>query len=133
PGRRPATDPGARRPSTGRRGGRGMSPDGPGPAYDVAALEALALRLDPALLLDDLGLVPDPWQRGLLRSPARRLLLLTCPQAGQSTATAALALHTALFQPGALVLLVSPSLRQSGELFRNVAGSYPAPRRPRGA
>ena len=32
-----------------------------------------------------------------------------------------LALHRALYYPGALVLLVSPSLRQSGELFRKVA------------
>src|SRR5262249_21133074 len=64
---------------------------------------------------------------------AGRLLLLTCRQAGKSTATAALALHTALFQPGALVLLVSPSLRQSGELFRKVAGFYHALGRPLGA
>ena len=29
-----------------------------------------------------------------------------------------MALWTAMYQPGALVLLVSPSQRQSGELFR---------------
>jgi hypothetical protein len=35
-----------------------------------------------------------------------------------------LALYTALFQAGSLVLLLSPSLRQSGELFRKLAGFY---------
>src|SRR5262245_19538987 len=32
-----------------------------------------------------------------------------------------LALHTALFRPGSLVLLVSPSFRQSSELHRKIA------------
>jgi hypothetical protein len=35
-----------------------------------------------------------------------------------------LALKTALLEAGSLVLLLSPSLRQSGELFRKVAGFY---------
>ncbi len=35
-----------------------------------------------------------------------------------------MALHTALYQAPALVLLLSPSLRQSQELFRQVAGFY---------
>ena len=74
--------------------------------------------------MEDLGLSPDPWQRSVLRSQADRLLLLCSRQAGKSTATAALALHTAIYEPGALVLLLSPSLRQSGELFRKVGGFY---------
>jgi len=32
---------------------------------------------------------------------------------------AALAVHTALLQPGSLTLLLSPTQRQSGELFRD--------------
>jgi len=52
------------------------------------------------------------------------MLLLCCRQAGKSTVTAALALHTALFQPDSLILLLSPSLRQSAELFRKVATFY---------
>lgn len=74
--------------------------------------------------MEVLGLNPDPWQANVLRSTAQRMLLLCSRQAGKSTTTATLALHTALFQPGSLVLLLSPSLRQSGELFRKVVGFY---------
>jgi Terminase large subunit, T4likevirus-type, N-terminal len=83
-------------------------------------LTTLALELDPSRLMDVLGLDPDPWQRQVLRSTAERILMLCCRQSGKSTTAAALALHTALFRPGALVLLLSPTLRQSGELFRKV-------------
>ena len=37
---------------------------------------------------------------------------------------AILALHQALFFSNSLVLLLSPSLRQSAELFRTIAASY---------
>src|SRR5262245_12437381 len=83
------------------------------------ALLNLATALDPALLLERAGLEPDPWQRDLLRSDAARTLLLCSRQAGKSTAAAALALKAALLKPPALVLLLSPTLRQSGELFRD--------------
>jgi hypothetical protein len=43
---------------------------------------------------------------------------------------AALALQAALLEPPALVLLLSPTLRQSGELFRKVADLYRALGRP---
>jgi hypothetical protein len=74
---------------------------------------------DPALFMDWAGLPPDPWQQRLLRSQSPRSLLLCCRQAGKSTVTAALALRVALLEPPALVLLLSPTLRQSGELFRD--------------
>jgi hypothetical protein len=82
-----------------------------------AALEQV--RHDPALFMDWAGLPPDPWQKRLLRSQSPRSLLLCCRQAGKSTVTAALALRVALLEPPALVLLLSPTLRQSGELFRD--------------
>jgi hypothetical protein len=44
--------------------------------------------------------------------------------------SAALALHTALVQPRAPVLLLSPSLRQSSELFRKVLDLFNALDRP---
>jgi hypothetical protein len=50
--------------------------------------------------------------------------LLAARQAGKSTVTAAMAMHEALFNPPALVLLLSPSLRQSSELLRKVVGFY---------
>jgi hypothetical protein len=90
----------------------------------------LARVLDPSLLMEDLGFEPDPWQRTVLRSGARRLLQLCCRQAGKSTTTAILALHTALYRPGSLVLLLSPSLRQSSELFRKLNGFYTQLGRP---
>jgi hypothetical protein len=63
-------------------------------------------------------MAPDPWQVALLRSPARRILLLCSRQAGKSQVAAALALRAALLEPPALVLVLSRSMRQSGELFR---------------
>jgi len=79
----------------------------------------LAIGLDPAELMIRCGLQPDPWQERVLRSQADRQLLLCCRQSGKSTTTASLALHTALYSPG-LILLLSPSLRQSQELFRKI-------------
>jgi hypothetical protein len=64
-------------------------------------------------------MAPDPWQTKLLRSNSDRLLLLCSRQAGKSLSAAALALRAALLYPPALVLLLSPTQRQSGELFRD--------------
>lgn len=55
----------------------------------------------------------------MLRGTDPRVLLLCSRQSGKSTVAAALALRAALLEPGALVLLLSPTLRQSGELFRD--------------
>jgi hypothetical protein len=82
----------------------------------------LAHALDPvAFVQDRLKFEPDPWQARLLRSCAPWILLNCCRQSGKSTTTAAVALHTAIYDPG-LILLVSPSLRQSKELFAKVTG-----------
>jgi hypothetical protein len=80
----------------------------------------IALALDPALIGERVGLTLDPWQATLIREQPKRALLLRSRQSGKSTATALLALHVAIFQPGALILLLSPSQRQSAELFRTV-------------
>jgi hypothetical protein len=85
----------------------------------VIALD-LAAALDPARFMASTGFEPDPWQRLFLRSTASRLLLLCARQTGKSTSTAALAAHCALYEPGALILLLSPSQQQSRELFRKV-------------
>src|SRR5689334_17234967 len=98
-----------------------------------ATLAELSRSLDPALLMEDLGFTPDPWQAAVLRSTARRLLMLCCRQAGKSTTTSVLALHEALYKPESLILLVSPTQRQSSELFRKVAGFYADLGRPLGA
>jgi Terminase large subunit, T4likevirus-type, N-terminal len=90
----------------------------------------LSLALDPAQILCARSITPDPWQRQFLLSSARQVLLNCSRQSGKSTTVAALALHTALFTPGSLVLLLSPSLRQSAELFRKIVGFYKATEQP---
>jgi hypothetical protein len=77
------------------------------------------LRDDPARLISDAGMVPDAWQCELLRSDHDRILLLASRQAGKSFCAAALALKQALLVPDSLVLVMSPSLRQSGEMFKD--------------
>jgi Terminase large subunit, T4likevirus-type, N-terminal len=72
--------------------------------------------------------MPDPWQRRALRSQSQRLQLLCSRQSGKSTVTACIALHTACYQSDSLVLLVSRSERQSGELFLKVSDAYKATR-----
>ena len=72
------------------------------------------------------GVELDPWQATLLRSPKRQLILNCSRQAGKSTVSSILALHTALYEPGALVLLLAPALRQSQELFRKIKHAYAA-------
>lgn len=86
----------------------------------MSAARDLARALDRVAFMRSAGMEPAPWQAELLRSPADRCLLLCARQAGKSTVTAALALHTALYEPGALVLLFSAGFAQSKELLRRV-------------
>jgi len=79
----------------------------------------LAYSLDPVLWASDaLGFKADPWQAEVLRSNSKKIILNCSRQSGKSCISSISSLHTALFQPGSLVLMVSHSLRQSGELFR---------------
>lgn len=82
------------------------------------------MALDPVELAMATGVAPDPWQAHLLRSSEPRVLLNCCRQAGKSTMAATLAVHAAVFQPDSLVLLLSPSLRQSQELFKKALRAY---------
>lgn len=67
---------------------------------------------------------PDPWQAEVMMSPTKRILLNCSRQSGKSTSSSIIALHQALYYPGSLILLVSPSLRQSSELFKKVQSFY---------
>jgi hypothetical protein len=81
----------------------------------------LAWAFDPVVFARDaMGFDADEWQARVLRWSGKRLLLNCSRQSGKSTTTAMLALHRALYRPGSLILLISPSLRQSSELFRKV-------------
>jgi hypothetical protein len=99
----------------------------------------LAMALDPATILDVIGYdeVPgggpasaDEWQKTILRSTARRMLVNCHRQAGKSTACAGLAMHTALYDAPALILIVSSGLRASGEMFGKVNTAYERLGRP---
>lgn len=81
-------------------------------------------------LAERAGVTPDPWQRDVLNSTADRLLLNCSRQSGKSTMSAVLAVWTALYEPGALVLLLSPTLRQSSELHRKCLSVYRALSKP---
>ena len=85
-----------------------------------------ALKPSKSVTLDDpiawaegiAGLTLDPWQRDVLLSAAPRLLLNATRQSGKSTAAGLKAAWTVL--QGGLAVVVSPSLRQSGFLFRKL-------------
>ncbi len=86
-----------------------------------ALIDDLLTALDPAeFARRRLGFSPDSWQEEVLRSTAGKVILRCSRQSGKSTTTAALALHSAIHDPGSLTLLFSASLRQSRELFRKV-------------
>lgn len=88
------------------------------PEVETAPVPDPPRLIDPFAVADALGLVLDPWQRDVLLSNHRRLLLNTCRQAGKSTVVAMCAVNQALSDPGTLILVASPSQRQSSELFR---------------
>jgi hypothetical protein len=69
-----------------------------------------------------LGFVPDPKQELLLRGRMRRGLLNCSRQWGKSTITAAMAVHRAYTRPESLVVVLSPSARQSAEFLRKAGG-----------
>ena len=80
--------------------------------------------LDPVQVAIDCGIQPDAWQAKLLRERPKRALLLCSRQSGKTEVAMHLGLWTALFEPGSLVLIVSPSQRQSQEVFRRLLIAY---------
>jgi len=80
----------------------------------------LARALDPSLIAHDCGITLDKWQAELMRSTAPRILLLCARQTGKTTTTGFIALSTAIYKPGSLTLIFSPSQRQSAEMQRTI-------------
>ena len=79
------------------------------------------------------GFNPDLLQAKVLRSSAKRGILNCTRQWGKSTVAAIAALHRATVQPGSLVIVASPTERQSGEfLMKAGALSSQMGVRPRG-
>jgi hypothetical protein len=73
-----------------------------------------------------MGTDPDPWQERVLRSDDPRIILNCARQSGKSSVVAVKGLHGALYTPKSLTLLLSRSLRQSGELARKLFDAYEA-------
>ena len=67
---------------------------------------------------------PDAWQLSLLQSQHPRILMNCARQSGKSVTAATIAIHVALWTPGSLTLILSPSLRQSSELAKKVWSCY---------
>lgn len=80
----------------------------------------IARALSPVEFCRSIGFEPDPWQASVLESRHPRILLNAARQSGKSWTCAAKATHTALYEPGSLVLVVAPSLRQSQELYLKI-------------
>jgi hypothetical protein len=79
------------------------------------------------------GIEPDPWQAQILQSASGRICMLAARQTGKSTVAALVALAAAMRVAGAIVLIVSPSERQSKllldaitRLFRRAGRPVPA-------
>lgn len=97
----------------------------------AALAGSLSASLDPVRFASrSLRFDAEPWQASLLRSTARRQLLRCGRQVGKSTAVSVKALHRALFTGESLVLVVSPSQRQSDEFLVKVRSLYRAAGRP---
>ena len=79
---------------------------------------------DPVEVFRRAGMEPDAWQRKALRSTARRIVILGGRQLGKSEVVAARALHSALYEAPKTVVVVSPSGRQSKELYLKLLTFY---------
>lgn len=79
---------------------------------------------DPVAFARLLEIEPDPWQRDLLTSTDKRVILNCCRQSGKTTIVSVLALHHALIHPKSLVLIFSPSERQSKEFLKKIQDYY---------
>lgn len=84
----------------------------------------LLLALDPVRMATSIGYELDPWQQAMVRSRRPRQLLNIHRQGGKSLCCAIVAVHQALYEPDSPVLMVSPSQRQSSELFRTALALY---------
>lgn len=78
------------------------------------------LRADPAAAIRAMGWGPDPWQAKFLADPHRRQAMLCCRRAGKTLVSAAKTLAHCLTRPDSLVMVFSPTLRQSMEYARYV-------------
>ena len=82
-------------------------------------MHALSGTLSPVRYLWSLGFKPYPWQEEAMK-PCERLILNCTRQAGKSTVISAKAVYRAKHFPKSLILLISPTERQSIELMKKI-------------
>ncbi|HUQ91419.1 MAG TPA: terminase family protein [Bryobacteraceae bacterium] len=84
------------------------------------------LLLDPALFAArQLQFHPEPRQKEMLRLSSKRVILNCSRQCGKSTITAIIAIHRAHHFSKSLILVVTPSGRQSAEFVRKLEDFLP--------
>jgi len=82
----------------------------------------LCQSLDPvSFARERLRFLPDPTQALVLASRSNQVILNCTRQWGKSTLTAAQAVFTAWHEPESLILVMSPTARQSSELVRKAS------------
>lgn len=93
----------------------------------------LAYAINPSLFAERvLGFRPDPWQKKVLNEKKRDVILNCSRQVGKSTTASVLALHMAIYKPRSTTILISPSERQSRELYDKVYETFQMlPHRPK--
>lgn len=85
---------------------------------------ALSRALSPVSLAEDVGMELDPWQAQYLATKHKRILVNCHRQSGKSTVAAVKAVHRATTWIGSLILIFSPSMRQSGEVLQKCVTVY---------
>jgi len=97
-------------------------------------LSELSTALNPVAFAESLGITPDAWQKDVLLSSGignkRHVQVLASRQSGKSLTCALYGLWYALNNPHSLVLVLSPSLRQSSLLFKTILEMYKELGRP---
>lgn len=93
---------------------------------EVEQYQATSATVDPVALFRRTWGEPDTWQAETLTSTERRIMLNCARQSGKSTVTSTLAVAETHSKARALVLLLSPTLRQSSELFQKYMTVYRA-------
>lgn len=81
----------------------------------MGQLADIALALDPSLIMEQAGYLPDAWQCALLRKRSKRLMLNCSRRSGKSTVVGAMALDYLRIKPASVVLIFAPTERQAKE------------------
>lgn len=88
---------------------------------EITEQEELLQEIEkPGEYMRRLGLNPFPWQWEALDPTSRRVMMLTCRQAGKSTVVAGKTLCKAKSEPTCLNLITCPAQDQSKELIKKV-------------